>query len=537
MKISIIGGNGGMGKLFSSLFIESGHDVVSHGRSTNNWNEIKNSNVIIISAPKEAFGEICKKIKPFIKNQLVVSFSSYMTDDEESLNTLKADFVFIHPLFGPDIKNLEDKRIVITPTENKLIRELEKVFKKHKMNVLNITIEKHDKLMLYVQALSQFNSLALAKTLRESGFTKKELDDAATITFNLNKGVIDRLVIQKPELWADIQFSNKDFDNLLNEHLDSIKDLADITKRKDLQEFIEDFNKTKEFFKNKGKETTERILPTETKIDFENSIAILGPEGTYSHEVATKFNTEKKPVFCKTISDALRSIEEDKIQTAILPFENSIHGTVLETLDGLQKSDVKIVGEIVIDINHNVATLLPNQNPADIRKVYSHPQALAQCSEYIKKTFPNADINITPSTSTGFQKIKEEGLTDSVAIGSEFSTELYGLHTLDKNIQDEKNNQTLFVIVSKKENSQTVSPHTYISLSPEKNEAGQLHQYTSIFKELGLNLSKIESRPQRSKPGLYIFYYKIDIDSKDERYDNLIKKWKEVKIPFTIMSN
>jgi len=255
-------------------------------------------------------------------------------------------------------------------------------------------------------------------------------------------------------------------------------------------------------------------------------IGTLGPKGSYSEQASFEYNKNDGRILFDSIDEVINALASDKITEGILPLENSIQGTVLETLDGIYYNNLKINKEIIINIEHAIAGVDNSILPGKVKYIYSHPQALAQCRAYLKERYPKAKLIQTPSTSFAVKKVKEDGKKDSLAIGSKFAIRTYKLSIIEEKIQDVKNNQTLFVIISKKDNV-TSLPFTLLVIDPKIDRSGLLHDILSVFKKEKINLLKIESRPSKKELGKYIFYIKAEISSKDKRRNLLIKRLKE----------
>ena len=199
----------------------------------------------------------------------------------------------------------------------------------------------------------------------------------------------------------------------------------------------------------------------------------------------------------------------------MVPIENSTEGQVGATLDALVlKEGVKIYGEQVIPVNHN---LLSNKGTKEeeITDVYSHAQALAQCQRYVNKNKMNP--HFTTSTAAAAKEVK---LKSNVgAIGTLKAAELYDLEIISKNIQDFKNNETRFIILSKNDHAMTGNDKTSILFSLSDDKPGDLNGILSIFAVNEINLTKIESRPSKKGLGKYIFF----VDFEGHKSDEVIK--------------
>ncbi len=260
-----------------------------------------------------------------------------------------------------------------------------------------------------------------------------------------------------------------------------------------------------------------------------NNIYYLGPNGSNTYYAAIKFlerenltSLNKLPQ--KSIKSAAENFENDINSLCILPIENSIEGIVRETLDNfltLKDNSIQIQGEITIPINH---MLLSNaKNKKDIKKIYSHPQALAQCGNYLYKNFPDAELKEVSSTGYAAQKVSTE--TDSAAIANITCSDIFNLNIVAENINDEKGNQTRFYILGRNSDNNLNMGKTALMLST-KNQHGALCSVLQIFAKYNINLSCIESRPSKKKLGEYVFFMELD-GFKEET--NIKKSLTEIK--------
>lgn len=248
------------------------------------------------------------------------------------------------------------------------------------------------------------------------------------------------------------------------------------------------------------------------------SVAYLGPPGTYAELAALHYvNRLAKPeepdaLLCPypTISQALEAVAQAHVQIAVVPVENSTHGSVGVTLDTLWQLDcLKIQHALVLPIAH--ALLSQAASLADIRTVYSHPQALGQCQEWIAKFLPNAQLIPTNSTTEALQFLDRD--TGIGAISSQRAAELYTVPILAYPINDRSDNCTRFWSLS-------LAPgeggnHTSLAFSLPANAPGALVKPLQIFAQRGINLSKIESRPTKRSLGDYLFF--IDLEANLDR--------------------
>ena len=526
MKVSIVGGTGNMGKLMAYLLQKHGFEVFLLGRKSEDFKEkIKDSEVVFFSVPIFSMEQTLKLFEKIdIKDKLLVDLSSGVSENNDKLIKYSPFVSFAHLMFGPDIYDIKNQNIIVSDyTKSNTFAKIVSVFKEEGAHVTVCDPKRHDYMMSIVQALSQFSSISLAKTISEEKTNAKELGDFSSITFSLNADVISRIFSQNSELWAAIQFNNSFFKKILDNHIRNIKELASYVDRKDYEKFNLMFKKVANFWKKEDSGiSVSRIENKKTKV-LKKAVGVLGPKGSYSEQVLIQNNAKDSHIFFDSIGEIITALSLGKIQKAILPFENSIQGTVLETLDGVYQHGLKINKEIVLKIEHVIAGLDKKISINQIEYIYSHPQALGQCRGYLEKKYPKAKLVLTPSTSSAFKKIKDEGLTNSLAIGSKFASQIYGLSVVDQNIQDVKNNQTLFVVVSKRDEKE-ILPFTFLVINPKKDKSGILHDMLSVFKNSLINLLKIESRPSKENLGKYIFYIKAEISSDDKRRPSIIKE-------------
>ena len=242
-------------------------------------------------------------------------------------------------------------------------------------------------------------------------------------------------------------------------------------------------------------------------------VAYLGPKGTYAEKAAhilSKLAGFQTPIFvpCNGLNSVIKSIAYNNCDAAVVPIENSVEGGVTATLDSLWKfPDININKAIVLPIKH---ALISNGEISDISEVLSHPQALAQCSEWLSEHLPNAITLPTNSTSEAVNMIKSS--TFRAAIGSKSLIEIEGLKELAFPINDVPGNCTRFVLLSKESISSKVNIASF-AFSLLSNKPGALLKALNYIAEFGFNMSKIESRPSKRALGEYIIYIDLEIKS------------------------
>ena len=251
------------------------------------------------------------------------------------------------------------------------------------------------------------------------------------------------------------------------------------------------------------------------------TLAYLGPEGTYTHEAAQLFITHYaaenmirnacKPVPFPDIPAIMEAVANGSVEQGIVPAENSIEGTVNLTLDILaQELDLYIQGEIILNITHHLLTFLTDITA--IQTVMSHPQALAQCRHFLKRYLPQVAILKKESTAEAVRLLTKQKYKNAAAIGSFASHQHYRVPIKYANINDFPHNQTRFLLVGKNPLSfSTNTQKTSFVVFPHDNRPGQLSEILSMFAKYQINLSKIESRPQKRELGIYLFWIDCEL--------------------------
>lgn len=267
------------------------------------------------------------------------------------------------------------------------------------------------------------------------------------------------------------------------------------------------------------------------KLDNIKEVAFLGPEASFSEMAKDKFcekyhiNPYSRPQ--KTIRQVIEYVIENPETIGVLPVENSIEGTVRESLDTLMLCDnpnIKILAEIIMPIKH--CLLSRTTEFYSITGVISHPQALAQCQNFIHDELPR-NLNIIESTSTAeaARSLANYNLTYA-AIGSEKTAEVYNLNILKENINDDKSNQTRFVLIGEYDTEKTGRDKTSIAFSTD-NRPGALLEVLNIFYKNNINLTYISSRPSKQKFGEYIFVVNFDGHIRSQKILNTLSEVKE----------
>ncbi len=263
-------------------------------------------------------------------------------------------------------------------------------------------------------------------------------------------------------------------------------------------------------------------------------IAYLGPEGTWAHQAALlEFGNASPLVPAKNIPEIFNEVEYSTCDFGVVPIENSMEGTVPQTLDRFIDSNLFIAREIFVPITYVLGAKKAIRFQ-DIRKVYSHPQANAQCRRWIREKLPNAMTVDTDSTSQAAQIVQHSAT--SAAIVSKLAAQLYKLETLAGRLEENPNNVTRFVVIGKLMPDRTDNDKTSIIFAV-KHRSGALYSALKPFSDYHVNLTKIESRPLKKKAWEYLFFVDIDGHIDDQKIKKAITALKPHTVFFKFLGS
>jgi len=241
-------------------------------------------------------------------------------------------------------------------------------------------------------------------------------------------------------------------------------------------------------------------------------IAYQGEPGAFSEAAARRLDPEAQLLPSKSFEEVFERVTADPATWGVLPFENSIGGSIHRNYDLLLSHDLPIVGEVELPVVHHLLAL-PGATLAGLRRVYSHPQGLAQCERFLR-TLTNVDIIATYDTAGSAKMVADAGLKDAGAIASARAGEVFGLASLAASVQDFDDNITRFLVIGRKPIRDAVPDKTSIVFSLP-NEPGSLFKALSVFALRGIDLTKLESRPIPGRPWEYLFYVDLGV-ARDE---------------------
>jgi prephenate dehydratase len=232
-------------------------------------------------------------------------------------------------------------------------------------------------------------------------------------------------------------------------------------------------------------------------------IAYQGEPGAFSEAAARRVEADAQLLPCRSFDEVFDAVQSGTVTCGVLPIENSIGGSIHRNYDLLLERTLPIVGEVELPVIHHLLAL-PGATLAGLRRVYSHPQGLAQCERFLR-TLSQVEIIATYDTAGSAKMVADAGLKDAGAIASARAGEVFGLVPLASGVQDFDDNITRFIVIGRRPLKNAVADKTTIVFTLP-NEPGSLFKALSVFALRGVDLTKLESRPIPGRPWEYLFY-------------------------------
>jgi prephenate dehydratase len=234
-------------------------------------------------------------------------------------------------------------------------------------------------------------------------------------------------------------------------------------------------------------------------------LAYQGEPGAYSEAAALHFGgPQAETLPCKSFDDVFEAVAKQRATHGVVPLENSIGGTIHRNYDLLLEHEIPITGEVELDVVHCLQAL-PGTRIENVKVVYSHPQALAQCERYLKDL--GATVEAVYDTAGGAKLVAEQKLTGAAALASRRAAEVFGLEVLQEAVQDYEFNITRFAIIG---GAPSPDANKTVIVFGLPSTPGALFKALSVFALRDINLTKLESRPIRGRPWEYLFYVEVD---------------------------
>lgn len=265
------------------------------------------------------------------------------------------------------------------------------------------------------------------------------------------------------------------------------------------------------------------IISASLSLEEPLKVAYLGPEGTFTHLAALRhFGSSAVYIPVESIKAIFDAVEAKKADYGLVPIENSNEGVVSYTLDVFVDCDLKIAAEVLLEVSHNL--LSKDGDIKKIKRIYSHPQAAAQCRDWLERNIPHIKVLDAVSTAKAAEIASKD--SEVAAIASELAARLYDLKFIERKIEDNKNNFTRFLVIAPDYPKKTGNDKTSIMFSL-KDKPGALFNVLEPFKRANINLSKIESRPSKRRAWEYIFFADMIGHIEDKKVRKAIEEVKD----------
>ncbi|MBI2593681.1 prephenate dehydratase [Candidatus Daviesbacteria bacterium] len=526
-KIHIVGGTGVMG-LWLRNFLESlGIHVTISDEKIKPGLNLQQSDFIFISVPIAVAPKvILETAKKADKACLIIDLSSVKSETAKALKECKRNSLSLHFLFGPSISSIKNQRIIYQTFGSKEKSNwILKLFENEGAQIIELNSKAHDFLMAHIQSLTHFINLTFAQILMDDKIGLK--GNVSTPVHLSQLSAAMRVLSQNPKLLGEIQVLNPEFLSVLENFLKIQKKLIQKIKGKKILEIEEQFMNLRKSMESVSVKIVKNpeIHKTEKSLINDLNIGYLGPKGTFSNQAVLKMFSDTKNTLIPAgnIYDMFEDLDKDKADLIVAPAENTIEGTVRETLDLLFDYNAKIIGKIDLEISQ--CLLSKGRSLKEIKKVISHPQALNQSRDFLNEYMPGVILESSPSTIASVAELKNP---EVAIIGPELAAKIYNLNVLKKDIQNSKNNTTRFYVISKKDILNLKNRTKSLLFLSVFNRVGILRDILSIFADLSINLNKIESRPSKEKNWDYYFFIEIELTDDDPRFNqalNILKQY------------
>ncbi|MBQ3047278.1 MAG: prephenate dehydratase [Clostridia bacterium] len=269
-----------------------------------------------------------------------------------------------------------------------------------------------------------------------------------------------------------------------------------------------------------GEKIKEAILKGDLEFSPKAKVACQGVSGAYSGIAADRLFELADITYFKNFDGVFQAVEKGFCKYGVLPIENSSAGSVNQVYDLMKEHKFYIVKSIRISVTHNLV-VNKDTKMSDIKEIISHEQALTQCKKYLEQ-FPSVKITAVANTAVAAKTLAESGRKDIAAISSRECADLYGLKLLETNVQDSDNNYTRFILIAKNMEFYKGANKISIMTTLPQNAPGSLNKLLSKFSNLGINLTKLESRPIVGSSFEFMFYFDFECDIKKNSVQNLL---------------
>jgi prephenate dehydratase/prephenate dehydrogenase len=483
---------------------------------------MRGADAIIVSAPVESTPGLLELAgRAASAGTLLADFASIKGSVIEAYRGLRRDDVevaSIHPLHGPRVPSLAGVTVLSIPFRTGPRYEaLRRFFVAEGARVVVTDAAQHDRDMALLQGLTHFVAIAAGRTLAEMARPGFE-----TPAHALLRTAIARVVLQDPALYAAIQLENPHNAAVRSAFLATAARLAALADRGDEAALRAEIASCARGLGDRDQELSDsdacvQTLSARGPVMEATKVAVLGPPGTFS-DVALKVYARLRgerftPAYSRSIADVFDAVRGASAAMGIVPVENMIEGTIAITLDRLFDTGLRIAAEVLVPIHQSIA-VLPGTGLGSVKRVLSIPPVFSQVQGWLRAHVPQAKLVETRSTAEAIDQVARLRIEGDAAVGLAATAEAAGLEVLARDVEDEKENVTRFLVIAKGDAPRTGNDRTSLCVHDVPNRPGVLDHVLQVLARHGLNLSKIESRPTRKRLGAYQFY--IDVEGHRE---------------------
>jgi len=538
MRIAIIGGSGRLGLWYARRLSAAGHALTITGRNrakleaaarsagvagtVDNEEAIRAAEAVVVSASLESTAQLielaARAASPGALITDLASVKGAVAEAYQAVGRADLELVSLHPLHGPRVPNLSGVTVLaVEYRTGPRYDELRRFLVAEGAQVVTIGAAEHDRDMALLQGLTHFVAIAAGRTLADLARPAYE-----TPAHALLRTAIARIVLQDPALYAAIQLENPNNGAARRAFLETSRRLAEIAARGDVGALEQEIALCAKALGDRTLELedTDACVSTLTgrrPAAAATKVAVLGPPGTFS-DVALKAYCRMRcerfaPVYERTIAAVFDAVRGGEAAEGIVPAENMIDGAIAVTQDRLFDTGLKIAAELLVPIHHAISAM-PGMGLSAIRRVLSIPPVLGQIQGWLRANAPQAKLVETNSSAEAIDIVSRLRYEGDAAVGLAATAEAAGLEVLARDIEDEKENVTRFVVIRAQDAERTGNDRTSLCVHDVPNRPGVLDHVLHVLARGGLNLSRIESRPTRKRLGAYQFY--IDVEGHRE---------------------
>ena len=362
------------------------------------------------------------------------------------------------------------------------------------------------------------------------------IDDELDTLYNKRMQLIDEVIEAKKQSGKAVNDPDRE-----NKILLRVSDKVDEDKQIYLKRVFETIFETSKAYQTAhtslnskiGDEIRKTLERGQMKFPVKAKVGCQGVQGAYSGIATGRLFEIPDITYFKNFDGVFQAVEKGFCKYGLLPIENSTAGSVNQVYDLMKEHKFYIVRSVRLSISHN---LIANKDTKkqDIKEIYSHEQALNQCKKFLEQ-FKDAKIIACPNTALASKMVLESGRSDVAAISSRECADIYGLKILQSNIQDGNDNYTRFILIAKEMEFYSDANKISIMTTLPQNTPGSLNKLLSKFSNLGLNLTKLESRPIVNSSFEFMFYFDFNCDIKEQAVQNLLDELDNSSEQFTFL--